>query len=385
MGQKLSELRGLLLTMDGDEAISEKENGNSDFPVNDFEDQKPNEVSEQEGEVHSPNGNNEMSDVNKHFENIYSNSTETTGSEEVNGNVVPPEQHSSQCANANQSCTCLLKVKPKLNGTRKRVEDVNSMKRNSLRTMSFVSGKRTRGKTIRTKDSIGNNVKKRNTWVLKFNCAKLKTGLNGSSSSFVDSDIPETNIVCDSCVCTGYRRTEEHHLGAGVVFEANSSRSDSPSVVARRESWPAASPPKNEETTRSNPVIDLSKFNPEDFPIEDCDERARLERAREIAEGVEPPPGFQPGQHIQLLCPPEINIDNLTMLFQTVGLHPAAFTALSQIDVSMSPAVQRMVHTQVDYIHCLVPDLLQITSCSFYWGNYFINFLVCKILKKIVL
>ncbi|ESO12013.1 hypothetical protein HELRODRAFT_62096 [Helobdella robusta] len=26
------------------------------------------------------------------------------------------------------------------------------------------------------------------------------------------------------------------------------------------------------------------------------------------------------------------------------------------------------VHTQVDYIHCLVPDLHQITNCNYYWG-----------------
>lgn len=24
---------------------------------------------------------------------------------------------------------------------------------------------------------------------------------------------------------------------------------------------------------------------------------------------------------------------------------------------------------QVDYVHCLVPDLMQITNCSFYWGK----------------
>lgn len=27
------------------------------------------------------------------------------------------------------------------------------------------------------------------------------------------------------------------------------------------------------------------------------------------------------------------------------------------------------VHTQVDYIHCLVPDLQEITACSYYWGK----------------
>lgn len=30
--------------------------------------------------------------------------------------------------------------------------------------------------------------------------------------------------------------------------------------------------------------------------------------------------------------------------------------------------VPPMVHTQVDYVHCLVPDLEEITKCSFYWG-----------------
>jgi suppressor of cytokine signaling 5 len=29
----------------------------------------------------------------------------------------------------------------------------------------------------------------------------------------------------------------------------------------------------------------------------------------------------------------------------------------------------RKVHTQVDYIHCLVPDLHHITACGFYWGK----------------
>lgn len=39
-------------------------------------------------------------------------------------------------------------------------------------------------------------------------------------------------------------------------------------------------------------LLDSSRFIPDDFPIEDCDETARIQRALEIAEGVEPPPGF---------------------------------------------------------------------------------------------
>ncbi|KAL0273494.1 UNVERIFIED_CONTAM: hypothetical protein PYX00_006141 [Menopon gallinae] len=219
--------------------------------------------------------------------------------------------------------------------------------------MPFGSGKRSRGKALRTKDGIGNNVKKKNNWVLKFNCAKLKSGLSCPSSSFAETDLPESSAVCDTCICTGYRTTEEHHLGAGVVFESEP---------------PAEDTSKNE--ARNNQIIDLSKLYSDDVTAEDSDERARLERAREIIEGVDPPPGFQPGQRIQLVCPPDITLDNLTMLVQThLGLQNGSLSGLSQIDVSLSPSVQRMVHTQVDYVHCLVPDLLQITACSFYWGK----------------
>jgi hypothetical protein len=43
-----------------------------------------------------------------------------------------------------------------------------------------------------------------------------------------------------------------------------------------------------------NVILLPFRFNADDFPIEDCDERARIQRALEIAEGVEPPPGFTP-------------------------------------------------------------------------------------------
>lgn len=375
MGQKLSELRGLLVAMDGEEELEVKGNVNEDASSNEnFKNEKLRQINS--GSDPNNSNGNDAGNVKEHFESIYSNSSESgIRTDELNGNVVAQnDPNTSRCDDSHQSCTCSVKPKTKLEKCRKGSDDHQhngNLKRNSLRTMSFVSKRRTRGKTLRTKDSMGDNVKKRSTWVLKFNCAKLKTGFHGSSSSFVESDIPKPNIVCDSCVCTGYRRTEEHHLGAGVIFEANNSCEELPNGALRRKSCPAITGTKAEEPPRSNPIIDLSKFNPEDFPIEDCDERARLERAREIAEGVEPPPGFQPGQHIQLLCPPDFTLDNLTMLFQThLGLHTAAaLSALSQIDVNLPPAVQRIVHTQVDYIHCLVPDLLQITLSSFYWGK----------------
>nr|CAG4652083.1 EOG090X0BEM [Triops cancriformis] len=194
---------------------------------------------------------------------------------------------------------------------------------------------------------------------------------------------------------------------------------------------PEAPQPDAEDPAFRVPVIDLSRFNPDDYPIEDCDERARQERAREIAEGVDPPPGYRPQtyssdsplsspaaasavsspssvvpanqfnfspQHLSLLYNSnELNLDNLSALFHNsltlIGSSFYASNALSThvnidwrllpthlyhppelcdiLSSSTAPATtgSRGVHTQVDYIHCLVPDLLDITRCSFYWGK----------------
>lgn len=156
------------------------------------------------------------------------------------------------------------------------------------------------------------NKKKKANWVLKFSCTR-----SNSKNSSVDNS---------PCVCTAYKRmtdadtTDSHDL------------SQDKSLL---------------------PVIDFSKFIPDDFSLEDLDERARTERAREIAVGVEPPPGFRPKKIQFVNLPAEMSMDNLTALFQC---------ALTQ----MEPAV---VHTSVDYMHCLVPDLKDITSSSFYWGK----------------
>ncbi|KAK2709541.1 hypothetical protein QYM36_013268 [Artemia franciscana] len=135
------------------------------------------------------------------------------------------------------------------------------------------------------------------------------------------------------------------------------------------------------------PIIDLSSFNPEDYPVEDYEERARQERAREMAEGVDPPPGFRPGTSstdLSVRIQAEIHLNNLTTLFHnslTMGL--PSFDTLTHISTDLRLlAAQHGInvlqnvhshrtyaHTQIDYIHCLVPDLYEITRCSFYWGK----------------
>ncbi|PSN40486.1 hypothetical protein C0J52_05239 [Blattella germanica] len=387
MGQRFSELKGFFGAMESRESsLPANVAGNMLTSNNDSNEQILNGSDRSRmGDsssrltvdlaVSQSNANGNAEGMDQHFESIYSNCAETSKNEEKNGNMI--EQAASL-----YSCSCPTKrdtvcpdkckndvVHPPFK--RSEEQNIGSMRRGSTRTLSFVSGKRSRAKTMRSpKEMAGSgNKKKRNNWVLKFNCARLKGGSSCGGSVGTDTDIPEPNVGCESCMCTSYRRTEEHHLGAGVIFEATPRQQES----STGSDSSSSSNEDNASVTVPSPadlLLDMSKFNPEDYPIEDCDERARQERAREIAEGVEPPPGFCPGQHIQLLCPPELTIDNLTALFQThLSIHSAALTALSQIDVSLSPAIQRVVHTQVDYIHCLVPDLLQITACSFYWGK----------------
>jgi len=111
-------------------------------------------------------------------------------------------------------------------------------------------------------------------------------------------------------------------------------------------------------------LMDLHDINGEElFMNEDFEDRAYKERAKEIQEGIEPPPGFRPGLHIQLVefSLPKMTIDNLTSLFHRAAL--TALTAPHDMDDS------HRIHTSIDYIHYLVPDLLQITNCSFYWGK----------------
>ncbi|GAB0090689.1 bromodomain-containing protein DDB_G0270170 [Sergentomyia squamirostris] len=142
-------------------------------------------------------------------------------------------------------------------------------------------------------------------------------------------------------------------------------------------------------------LLDFSRFNPDDYPTEDCDEQARLQREREIEEGVEAPPGFRPTEAatpptaapavIPPTAPPSmvhwspIGSTTIQSLLQansrgaTAPAAPSLYTLDDihqhhQLALLQQPAPQR-IHSQVDYIHCLVPDLQKITACSFYWGK----------------
>nr|XP_027237756.1 nascent polypeptide-associated complex subunit alpha, muscle-specific form-like [Penaeus vannamei] len=196
--------------------------------------------------------------------------------------------------------------------------------------------------------------------------------------------------------------------GAGAAVRGHRGGRGRCAAAARRRGRGGEGSPGG--AAAATPVIDLSRFNPDAFPIEDWEERARQERAREMAEGVEPPPGFTPVHsaltptqqaltHLQLQHQHHLQLQqagavttslplsynsmlDLQLLLERslrLGLGgPRAVAAplseetlLQQVGrlAGDGSLLQRTVHTQVDYIHCLVPDLLSITNCAFYWGK----------------
>lgn len=265
--------------------------------------------------------------------------------------------------------------------------------RRKFRTLTF-------GRRYKTKANIKENIKKQSRkgpWNFKFSYRLKRAGGRASVS-----DIPEPSLGCDSCVCTSYRRTEEHHLGAGVVFQASTATEprtvqpspsslglmswfQMPSMAERGLGATASSVQPTRSVACQFVSFDLSKFNSDDFPIEHYEERARAERALELEEGVDSPTGYRPASPTSRI--ENLQLSNLAAALQNrlaLGARfvprpdehsdPALSTETHVISkfarvTSEGAVVQRTVHTQVDYIHCLVPDLLEITNCSFYWGK----------------
>ncbi|XP_013388906.1 suppressor of cytokine signaling 5 [Lingula anatina] len=231
------------------------------------------------------------------------------------------------------------------------------------------------------------------------------------------------------CVCTGYRRTQDHVLGPGVVF--SSSDGAEGGATGHTHTPPVTGPPagrllavrdQEQRLTREmlarvvpspmvvrpdRVLIDLSQFDPEEYPTVDPDEVMIEQRRRDMERGIDitigPNVPYQP--HIPL----EDQISTLGIVLQRQlviqNTYPmSAALAASSISPSppvaphggpnvspstngtvahqseshysdinsctsvMVPAPSQPVHTQVDYIHCLVPDLLHISACGFYWG-----------------
>ncbi|KAL1517101.1 hypothetical protein ABEB36_000909 [Hypothenemus hampei] len=227
------------------------------------------------------------------------------------------------------------------------------------------------------------SLKKPNKWGFKCNFTTQKK-----------KEMSQDNRTCCKCTCTG----EPSASSAPVEDNQVEVVEEPSSEIEERASAPAAS-------SNELPQVQIEQAEgvrgiygtamgengaPSAFLIsapfadtpwlrmfhEDCDEAARLARAREIEQGVDPPANFKSMRRLQLLCsepegdsqaaptrlqlvcPPNLNVESLRALFQ------------NHVQLRSCPLDSIMgCHTQVGFIHCLVPDLLDINNCSFYWGK----------------
>ena len=266
----------------------------------------------------------------------------------------------------------------------------------------------------------------------KFWTSRLRKRLPVRLRRGKDHGLPDAAPAVDAgtCVCTGYRRTEDHTLGAGIVF----------AVRAAVRASANASPLQN-STTRSNRLsmgagpgptgIHASMLGSEMLQLvpapsrqigaaerpEDPEELLKVQRALDMELGIEisgaaghcsayphlhytgshsPTPSLSSSAAADINELPASGCSSLVSSFHSQCLiAPPATFALQQplpslASLSPSPSsssseplspsqqstqlaaqasfITPTVHTQVDYIHCMVPDLLAITRCSFYWG-----------------
>ncbi|CAH1112880.1 unnamed protein product [Psylliodes chrysocephalus] len=225
-------------------------------------------------------------------------------------------------------------------------------------------------------------------------------------SSKKDFKVSSTQDIQNCCRCTCYHRTNEISTSQNMVETSDNNTEEQEDTLNKIEPIVQVvegtdSREEEEEVSSSDrsvaevegvrgiygtapvtssipniiisaPFIDMQWTR---TPHEDMEEAARQARAREIEEGVVAPANFrfirrvqllcsdteaesQAPRRLQLVCPPDLNVESLRALFQ------------NHVTVRSCPLdTIAGCHTQVDFIHCLVPDLLKITNCSFYWGK----------------
>uniref|UniRef100_A0A182PHC1 Suppressor of cytokine signaling 5 n=1 Tax=Anopheles epiroticus TaxID=199890 RepID=A0A182PHC1_9DIPT len=173
--------------------------------------------------------------------------------------------------------------------------------------------------------------------------------------------------------------TANHHHAHGAAGVAGASGAGGGTLFGTLPLGAGHPPSANDVILLSDSPV-LFDLASDDFSLEDCDERARIQRELEIREGVDAPPNFHPRRLMS----------GGTIASGPAANHPIAFIysrdlmqrgllmankLIQPLDAAGGVCVARSgfgrlrIHSQVDFIHCLVPDLQKITSCSFYWGK----------------
>lgn len=202
------------------------------------------------------------------------------------------------------------------------------------------------------------------------------------------------------CVCTAYRKTDEpidddysEPVPSCSCSDTTPQSSTKRKSKTNAKSKAVAAVDSTEEFLMSFESINFDEL----YPIHDIDEIRIAERRREMAEGIE----LGDNENSTLKAMDDSEVDTATLgatagpsserEFGSSWLVPMTFAPIpnnTSSTVASSPTMEEpcygecifefrarpfipgvmRTHSQVDYIHCLVPDLVKITKCSYYWG-----------------
>ena len=337
---------------------------------------------------------NESESLNPTTSTSTSTSTSTTGQQQP---VIEETLKQNDVSNTN-STTNLKSVRRKFRalgfGRRKK-------------SLTTCTSSKNKDQVVSNSCSSNNNKKKGRTsvgWGFKL-CAR--------TDSCVDVAV-ESSDCLNSCVCTGYKRTDDtdlssttsatttksitHPIGnsssnssllnvniyhnneslpsssSGLVNllshiqngnESTESASEQAQVYSHLNSHPNSNSNSNSSFNASNFNIVNNNYHEANLPssvmstVQVRVSELALALRNQLAITVSPYPYLARWGEMTELTPGFIN---RFCLRTSSSVNDSSGLSSSQNEFGQ-------VHTQIDYIHCLVPDLLNITNCSFYWGK----------------
>ncbi|KAK3094168.1 hypothetical protein FSP39_024920 [Pinctada imbricata] len=236
---------------------------------------------------------------------------------------------------------------------------------------------RTGGCNLKKTNGQGKGNVRRKFWTLRFK-AKLSVPKRFRSE--------DEAALQEPCVCTtagdGANASQDYTSAIGIGANRDQQHGAHASQNIGARSLAADHGQRLQEFFLLAPV----NFD-ELYPTEDIDERRIAQRRREMEEGIEMSDIWVP-QSVQIggatgphdLSLEDEDYDDTFLSFQTQNHRDSSATDYEESlygecsfpipcnVFSRNSYVPQRAHSTVDYIHCLVPDILQITKCSYYWG-----------------
>ncbi|XP_041468424.1 suppressor of cytokine signaling 5-like [Lytechinus variegatus] len=166
-------------------------------------------------------------------------------------------------------------------------------------------------------------------------------------------------------------------------------------IKHKKQATKRSSSSSRHRKSRQSPLVNFAKFDPEKYPIECTEEIERAVREREIEEGISvaaidshvpiSPGAVVPASDIlarlQRTTVPDTCMTVTTLpeageasssSYQVVDAPTHTTEDIYDLYGSLTPSgtfIPRTVHTQIDYMHCLVPDQWNIMKSPYYWGK----------------